>query len=62
MTGLHAGASAVTGDFSLSAKGFLIAEGAKAAPVKNFTVSGNFFDLLKSVEKRMAVIAVMRFF
>ena len=50
LTGLHAGASAVTGDFSLSARGFLIAEGAKAAPVKNFTVSGNFFDLLKSVE------------
>ncbi len=50
LTGLHAGASAVTGDFSLSAKGFLIAEGAKAAPVKNFTVSGNFFDLLKNVE------------
>ena len=48
--GLHAGANAVTGDFSLSAKGFLITEGDKGAPVKNFTVSGNFFELLKSVE------------
>lgn len=48
--GLHAGANAVTGDFSLSAKGFLITEGAKGAPVKNFTISGNFFGLLKDVE------------
>ncbi len=50
LMGLHAGANAVTGDFSLSAKGFLITEGAKGAPVKNFTVSGNFFELLKKVE------------
>lgn len=50
VTGLHAGANAVTGDFSLSAKGFMITEGEKGAPVKNFTVSGNFFDLLKNVE------------
>ncbi len=50
VTGLHAGANPVTGDFSLSAKGFLIAQGEKAAPIKNFTVSGNFFDLLKNVE------------
>lgn len=50
LMGLHAGANAVTGDFSLSAKGFLITEGDKGAPVKNFTVSGNFFELLKSVE------------
>lgn len=50
LTGLHAGANAVTGDFSLSAKGFLITEGSKGAPIKNFTVSGNFFDLLKEVE------------
>ena len=45
VTGLHAGANPVTGDFSLSAKGFLITEGKKGAPVKNFTVSGNFFEL-----------------
>ncbi|MCI9218892.1 MAG: TldD/PmbA family protein [Lachnospiraceae bacterium] len=50
VTGLHAGANPVTGDFSLSAKGFLITEGKKGAPVKNFTVSGNFFELLKNVE------------
>ncbi len=50
LMGLHAGANAVTGDFSLSAKGFLITEGSKGAPVRNFTVSGNFFELLKDVE------------
>ena len=51
VTGLHAGANPVTGDFSLSSTGFLIQEGGKAAPVKNFTVSGNFFGLLKGIEK-----------
>lgn len=51
VTGLHAGANPVTGDFSLSSKGFLIAGGKKGAPVKNFTVSGNFFTLLKEIEK-----------
>lgn len=51
LMGLHAGANPVTGDFSLSAKGFLIQEGRKGAPVKNFTVSGNFFALLCEIEK-----------
>lgn len=51
LTGLHAGANPVTGDFSLSAAGFKIADRKKAAPVKNFTVSGNFFALLKKIER-----------
>ena len=49
--GLHAGANPITGDFSLSSRGFVIAGGRKAAPVKNFTISGNFFTLLKEIEK-----------
>lgn len=49
--GLHAGANPITGDFSLSSRGFVIADGKKAAPVKNFTVSGNFFTLLKEIER-----------
>lgn len=49
--GLHAGANPVTGDFSLGSKGFLIKEGKKTAPIKNFTVSGNFFNLLKEIQK-----------
>lgn len=51
ISGLHAGANPITGDFSLSSKGFLITEGKKGAPVKSFTVSGNFFTLLKEIEK-----------
>ena len=47
--GLHAGANAVTGDFSLQSAGFLIEDGKKTAHVKSFTVAGNFYDLLKSI-------------
>ncbi len=51
ISGLHAGANPITGDFSLLSQGFLIQQGKKAAPVKNFTMSGNFFTLLKEIEK-----------
>ena len=47
--GLHAGANAVTGDFSLQSAGFLIEDGKKTAHVKSFTVAGNFYDLLKNI-------------
>lgn len=47
--GMHAGANAITGDFSLAASGFCIENGKKTTPVKNITVSGNFFDLLKDI-------------
>lgn len=47
--GLHAGANTISGDFSLQSSGFLIEDGKKAAPVRSFTVAGNFFDLLKSI-------------
>lgn len=50
LSGLHAGANAVTGDFSLQSEGFLIENGKKASPVKTFTISGNFFELLKNIE------------
>ncbi len=50
VSGLHAGTNSVTGDFSLSSKGFLVKEGRKGVPVKNFTVSGNFFTLLKDIQ------------
>lgn len=51
VTGLHAGANPITGDFSLSSSGFMIEGGKKGRPVKGFTVSGNFFELLKKIEK-----------
>ena len=49
INGMHAGANAVTGDFSLAAEGFLVTEGKCAHAVKNFTISGNFYELLKKV-------------
>ncbi len=48
--GLHAGANAITGDFSVESEGFLIKNGKKAGPIKSFTVAGNFFELLKSID------------
>lgn len=47
--GMHAGANAITGDFSLSSGGFMIENGKKGRPVKGFTISGNFFTLLKDI-------------
>ncbi|MBQ8578060.1 MAG: TldD/PmbA family protein [Clostridia bacterium] len=49
MKGFHAGANAVTGDFSIESAGFLIEDGKIGAPVKSFTVAGNFFELLKQI-------------
>ncbi len=46
--GLHAGANAVTGDFSIESAGFMIENGKKGRAVKSFTIAGNFFELLKS--------------
>lgn len=47
--GLHAGADAISGDFSLSSSGFKIENGKKTTPVKGITISGNFLDLLKNI-------------
>ena len=49
--GFHAGADSVTGDFSIESAGFMIRDGKRAEPVKSFTVAGNFFDLLKSIDR-----------
>jgi PmbA protein len=47
--GLHAGANPISGDFSLQSAGFMVEKGKKTRPVRSFTVSGNFFQLLKSI-------------
>ena len=47
--GLHAGANAVSGDFSLQSSGYMIENGKKTTYVKSFTVAGNFYDLLKNI-------------
>ncbi|MBQ8972787.1 MAG: TldD/PmbA family protein [Clostridia bacterium] len=48
--GLHAGANPISGDFSLSAKGFQVVGGKQAQPVKQITIAGNFYQLLKDIE------------
>ncbi len=49
LSGLHAGANPITGDFSLQSAGFMIEKGKKTTPVKSFTVAGNFYDLLNKI-------------
>lgn len=44
--GLHAGLNPISGDFSLSAKGFMIEGGARSRPLTNMVVAGNFFEVL----------------
>jgi len=49
LSGLHAGADPISGDFSLQSAGFMIRDGKKAEYVKSFTVAGNFYDVLKNI-------------
>lgn len=51
VSGLHAGANPITGDFSLLAEGYRFEDGKRTVPVKNITVSGNFFTVLKEIER-----------
>jgi PmbA protein len=50
LMGMHSGANAVSGDFSLGAKGFLIKNGKVDRPVNQITIAGNFFELLRDIE------------
>ncbi len=50
LKGLHAGANAITGDFSIESAGFIIENGKLGKAVKSFTVAGNFFELLLNIE------------
>ena len=47
--GLHAGANAVSGDFSLLSKGYTVKNGKRERPVEQVTVAGNFFEMLKNI-------------
>ena len=47
--GLHAGANAISGDFSLKSSGFKIEDGKKTDYIKSFTVAGNFYEMLKNI-------------
>ena len=50
VTGLHAGANAISGDFSLAAEGFVIKNGKIGRPVEQITAAGNLYNILKSIE------------
>ena len=52
LQGLHAGLNPVSGDFSCSAKGYAIRGGKKDGALRNFTVSGNFYDLIQRIQLR----------
>ena len=51
LQGLHSGANPISGDFSLAAEGFLYEQGERKEALSNFTISGNFFQILKDIEK-----------
>ena len=50
LQGMHSGANAISGDFSLGAQGFLWKNGKRQHSLKPFTVSGNFLQMLSGVE------------
>lgn len=51
MQGLHSGAKPLTGEFSLSAKGFLVENGIIGRAVDQITISGNYYNLLNNITK-----------
>jgi PmbA protein len=51
LAGLHSGADAVSGDFSLAANGFFVKDGKIAGPTTLMTIAGNFFDVLEDIEQ-----------
>lgn len=50
LAGLHSGANAISGDFSLAADGYYVKDGKIVGPTRQMTVAGNFFDVLKEIE------------
>ena len=50
LSGLHAGADPISGDFSLQSAGYMVEDGKKTTYVKSFTVAGNFYELLKNID------------
>lgn len=50
INGLHSGANKNTGDFSLEATGFYVENGKISYPIEKFTISDNFYDILKKIE------------
>lgn len=51
LQGLHSGLDTVSGDFSLSAYGYVIKDGKIDRPVNQITIAGNLYEMLKNVEE-----------
>ena len=49
LAGMHSGCNSISGDFSMGAQGFFCENGERKYPIHNFTVSGNFFQLLQDI-------------
>ncbi len=49
LSGMHSGCNTISGDFSMGAQGFYCENGKRKYPIHNFTVSGNFLQLMKQV-------------
>lgn len=50
MAGLHSGANAISGDFSLGVSGFLCKDGERIQAVRGITVAGNFYKMLQQIQ------------
>ena len=50
VSGGHAGANPITGDFNLEAEGFWFEGGAEQHPLEVFTVAGNILEVLAAVD------------
>ncbi len=50
VTGLHAGANSISGDFSLAAEGFAVENGKITKPIEQITIAGNFYELLMNIK------------
>lgn len=50
LQGLHAGTNGISGDFSLQSQGELYQDGVRQHPVHQFTVAGNFLQMLAGIE------------
>lgn len=50
LQGLHSGANAISGEFSLQANGYLIEKGEITSPVSQITIAGNYFEMLFDIE------------
>lgn len=50
VSGLHAGANTISGDFSLIASGYTVSGGKKDKALNQVTLAGNMYDLLKGIQ------------